>query len=104
MRAVDGRSGDGAAAADGGQVVVVADASLAAVQALIPDRDPAGHARAELAARAEVGFPPATRMAALEGAPATVEDAGEMLDLPPEAVLLVRCPSWGIPRASGNGC
>lgn len=78
-------------AADGGRVVVVAEASLAAVQALIR-WDPAGHARAELAARAEVGFPPATRMAALDGAPLTLVDVGETLDLPPEAVLLGPVP------------
>jgi primosomal protein N' (replication factor Y) (superfamily II helicase) len=100
-------------ATDGGQVVVVADASLAAVQTLIR-WDPAGHARAELAARVEVGFPPATRMAALEGAPATVEDASEMLDLPPEAVLLGPVPVLGgsegererllirVPRSAGS--
>jgi primosomal protein N' (replication factor Y) len=61
----------GAAAAvvphgDGGRVVVVADSSLPTVQALVR-WDPAGHAAEELAARAEVGFPPAVRMAAVEG-------------------------------------
>ncbi|TCK22760.1 primosomal protein N' (replication factor Y) [Pseudonocardia endophytica] len=53
--------------ADGGRVVVVADSSLPTVQALVR-WDPAGHAVDELAARAEVGFPPAVRMAAVEGA------------------------------------
>ncbi|MDQ2790629.1 MAG: primosome assembly protein PriA, partial [Actinomycetota bacterium] len=57
--------------------------------------DPAGHARAELAARAEVGFPPATRMAALDGAPVTLADAVETLDLPPAAVLLGPVPVQG---------
>ncbi len=81
-------------AADGGRVVVVADSSLAAVQALVR-WDPAGHARAELAARAELGFPPAARMAALDGAPATLVDAGEALDLPPGAALLGPVPVPG---------
>jgi primosomal protein N' (replication factor Y) len=79
-------------AAEGGRVVVVAEASLAAVQALVR-WDPAGHARAELAARAELGFPPAARMAALDGAPATLADAGEALDLPPGAALLGPVPA-----------
>ncbi|HET9257597.1 MAG TPA: primosome assembly protein PriA, partial [Pseudonocardiaceae bacterium] len=55
-------------AAEGGRVIVVADASLSAVQALIR-WDPAGHASTELAARAELGFPPSVRMAALDGTP-----------------------------------
>jgi primosomal protein N' (replication factor Y) len=58
-------------AIDGGRVVVVAEASLSAVQALIR-WDPAGHASAELAARTELGFPPAVRIAALDGAPETL--------------------------------
>ena len=51
---------------DGGRVVVMADRGLPSVQALVR-WDPVGHAAAELAARAEVGFPPAVRMAAVEG-------------------------------------
>jgi primosomal protein N' (replication factor Y) (superfamily II helicase) len=58
---------------DGGRVVVMAEAQLPVVQALVR-WDPAGHAAAELASRAEVGFPPAVRMAAVEGAPASVAD------------------------------
>ena len=57
-------------AADGGRlgrVVVVADAGLPPVQALVR-WDPAWHAGRELAARREVGFPPAVRMASVEGA------------------------------------
>ncbi|HEY6423073.1 MAG TPA: primosomal protein N' [Pseudonocardiaceae bacterium] len=79
-------------AANGGRVVVVAEASLAAVQALIR-WDPAGHASAELAARTELGFPPAVRMAALDGAPDTL--AG--LDLPEGADLLGPVPIAGEP-------
>ena len=41
--------------------------------------DPVGHAAAELAARAEVGFPPAVRMAAVEGSAAAVAEVlGEL--------------------------
>ncbi|MBV9163103.1 MAG: primosomal protein N' [Pseudonocardiales bacterium] len=80
-------------ATDGGRVVVVAESSLAAVQALVR-WDPAGHARAELAARAELGFPPAARMAALDGAPATL--AG--LDLPHWVELLGPVPVPGQPE------
>ncbi|MGH3719355.1 MAG: primosome assembly protein PriA [Pseudonocardiaceae bacterium] len=84
-------------AADGGRVVVVAESSLAAVQALVR-WDPAGHARAELAARAELGFPPAARMAALDGAPATLTAAGDALDLPSGAALLGPVPAPGEPE------
>ena len=58
-------------AGDGGVVTVVAEASIPTVQSLIR-WDPAGHARAELAARAEVGLPPAVHMAALDGSGAAV--------------------------------
>ncbi|MGQ0572649.1 MAG: primosome assembly protein PriA [Pseudonocardia sp.] len=64
-------------AGDGGRVVVGADAGLPVVQALVR-WDPAGHAAAELAARTEVGFPPAVRMAAVEGS------AGAAAEVPAE--------------------
>jgi primosomal protein N' (replication factor Y) (superfamily II helicase) len=54
-----------------GTVLVHADAALPAVQALIR-WDPAGFAERELADRAELGFPPAVRMAAVAGEPAAV--------------------------------
>ncbi len=57
----------------GGRVVVMAEAAEPAVQALVR-WDPAGHAAAELASRAEVGFPPAVRMAAVEGSAAALEE------------------------------
>jgi primosomal protein N' (replication factor Y) len=77
-------------ATDGGRVVVVADASLSAVQALIR-WDPAGHAAAELAARGELGFPPAVRMAALDGTPEVLAD----LEIPPGAEVLGPVPVPG---------
>ncbi len=58
-------------ASAGGRVVVGADGAIPAVQALIR-WDPAGHAAAELAARRELGFPPAVAMAAFEGDEAAV--------------------------------
>ncbi len=58
-------------AADGGRVVVVADRGLAPVQALTR-WDPAGAAARELADRTALGFPPATRMAAVDGSVAAV--------------------------------
>ncbi len=63
---------------DGGRVVVMADSADLTVQALVR-WDPVGHAAAELAARAEVGFPPAVRMAAVEGTAAAVAEVlGEL--------------------------
>jgi primosomal protein N' (replication factor Y) len=96
-------------AVDGGRVVVVAEASLPAVQALIR-WDPAGHASAELTARTELGFPPAVRMAAVDGSPDTL--AG--LDVPAGAEVLGPVPVAGksegererllirVPRAKGS--
>ena len=66
---------------DGGRVVVVAESSVAAVQALVR-WDPAGHAGAELDARAELGLPPAVRMAALDGDPEALRGLLEVLHLP----------------------
>ncbi|WP_436838486.1 primosomal protein N' [Nocardia nova] len=59
-----------------GEVLVMAEPSLPTVQALVR-WDPIGHARHELAARVEVRFPPAVRLAALDGTTATI---GELLD------------------------
>ncbi|WP_433734567.1 primosomal protein N' [Nocardia sp. CA-129566] len=58
-----------------GQVIVMAEPSLPTVQALLR-WDPVGHARAEVASRAEVGFPPAVRMAAIDG---TSDSIAELL-------------------------
>ncbi|GAA4537512.1 primosomal protein N' [Pseudonocardia xishanensis] len=64
--------------ADGGRVVIVADSAIPVVQALVR-WDPAGFAAEELAARAEVGFPPAVRMAAVEGTPGAVADVVDLV-------------------------
>jgi primosomal protein N' (replication factor Y) len=81
----------------GGRVVVVAEASLTPVQALVR-WDPAGHAATELAARTELGFPPAVRIAALDGAPEMLAELSETLELPPEGELLGPVP---LPAKSG---
>ena len=76
---------------DGGRVIVGADSSLPTVQALIR-WDPAGHAEVELAARRELGFPPAVAMAAVEGSAAGVASFMAGLRLPREAEVLGPVP------------
>jgi primosomal protein N' (replication factor Y) len=71
----------------GGRVVVSAEPELPVVQALVR-WDPAGHADTELKARGEVGFPPAVRMAAVDGAPDAVAALLEGARLPPTAEVL----------------
>jgi primosomal protein N' (replication factor Y) len=74
------------------RVLLVADRGLAAVQALTR-WDPAGAAARELADRTEVGFPPATRMASVEGTPAAVAAFVRDLHLPPGGELLGPVPA-----------
>ncbi|MGH4022031.1 MAG: primosome assembly protein PriA, partial [Pseudonocardiaceae bacterium] len=81
-------------ASDGGRVVVVADAALRPVQALVR-WDPAGHAAAELADRRELSFPPVVRMAAVDGPPATLAGFADSLELPADAELLGPVPLPG---------
>jgi primosomal protein N' (replication factor Y) (superfamily II helicase) len=76
----------------GGSVVVLAEASFPAVQALVR-WDPAGFAERELAERAELGFPPAVRMAAVTGAPAAVADFVGSTGLPDRAEVLGPVPA-----------
>ncbi|MDQ3154699.1 MAG: primosome assembly protein PriA, partial [Actinomycetota bacterium] len=78
-------------AADGGRVIVVADSSLGPVQALVR-WDPAGHATAELAARAELDFPPVSRMAAVQGSSAALAEFADTVDLPAGVELLGPVP------------
>ena len=56
-----------------GRVVCVADRGLAPVQALVR-WDPAGAAARELAERTELGFPPAVRLASVQGVPSAVAE------------------------------
>ncbi|WP_332838642.1 primosomal protein N' [Nocardia bovistercoris] len=74
-----------------GQVVVVAEPSLPTVQALVR-WDPVGHARAEVDARAEVGFPPAVRMAAIDGATDAIDELLRLATLPADAEVLGPVP------------
>ncbi len=78
-------------AAEGGSVVVVADAGLPVVQALIR-WDPATFAGRELAERAELRFPPAARMASLSGPPAAVQALLAAVKLPGDAEILGPLP------------
>jgi primosomal protein N' (replication factor Y) len=79
---------------DGGSVVVVADASLPVVQAMIR-WDPATFAERELAERRELRFPPAARMAALSGPHNAVRALLDAADLPPGAEILGPVPVAG---------
>jgi primosomal protein N' (replication factor Y) (superfamily II helicase) len=73
--------------ADGGAVVVVADAALPPVQALVR-WDPVSYAERELAERRELRFPPAVRVAAMTGPPDAVRDVLAAAGLPAGAEVL----------------
>ena len=93
----------------GGTVVVGADAGIPAVQALVR-WDPAGFASRELAERSELGFPPASRIAALTGAPAAVAELLAATELPAGAQVVGPVPVGEeaervlvrVPRAQGG--
>jgi primosomal protein N' (replication factor Y) (superfamily II helicase) len=88
----------------GGRVVVVAEPTLRPVQALVR-WDPAGFAATELGERAELGFPPVSRMASLTGSPAAVADLLALVRLPPGADVLgpVELPPDGSARGAPGG-
>ncbi|MGQ4384483.1 primosomal protein N' [Streptomyces sp. SAS_270] len=90
--------------AAGGTVVVVAEPTLRPVQALVR-WDPVGHAVRELAERAELGFPPVSRMAAVSGAPEALAGFLAAVQLPGDAEVLgpVALPvtDAGRPRRAG---
>jgi primosomal protein N' (replication factor Y) len=79
-------------AQDGGRVVVVADGSLAPVQALVR-WDPGWFAARELAERRDLGFPPAARMASVTGQAAAVAELLSLARLPDGAELLGPVPA-----------
>ncbi|MFI1940515.1 primosomal protein N' [Streptomyces purpureus] len=85
--------------ADGGTVVVVAEPTLRPVQALVR-WDPVGHAQRELAERAELGFPPVSRMAAVSGRPEALEAFLATAELPRDAEVLGPVP-LPVTRPSG---
>jgi primosomal protein N' (replication factor Y) (superfamily II helicase) len=74
-----------------GQVIVMAEPSLATVQALVR-WDPVNHAAAELAARADVGFPPAVRLAAIDGTTASIAELLDAATLPDGTEILGPVP------------
>lgn len=88
----------------GGTVVVVAEPTLRPVQALVR-WDPVGHAVRELGERAELGFPPVSRMAAVSGPVEAVAEFLRTAELPPDAEVLGPVPlavtAAGRPRRVG---
>jgi primosomal protein N' (replication factor Y) len=88
-----------------GSVVVLAEATLPAVQALIR-WDPVHFSERELAERTELGFPPAVRMAAITGSPDAVTEFVGSAALPPQAEVLGPVGGYGgtsSPPMSGGG-
>ncbi|MEU1121785.1 primosomal protein N' [Streptomyces sp. NPDC005879] len=89
----------------GGTVVVVAEPTLRPVQALVR-WDPVGHAVRELAERAELGFPPVSRMAAVSGTPEALTEFLSGAELPGDAVVLGPVPvreAGPVPARRGGG-
>lgn len=74
-------------AAEGGVVAVAAESAAAPVQALVR-WDPAAFARRELADRAELGYPPAARIAELTAPYSALDDFMAVLALPEGAEIL----------------
>ncbi|MEV3860109.1 primosomal protein N' [Streptomyces sp. NPDC050095] len=75
----------------GGTVVIMAEPTLRPVQALVR-WDPVGHAVRELADRAELGFPPVSRMASVSGAPEALSGFLGAVQLPADAEVLGPVP------------
>jgi primosomal protein N' (replication factor Y) (superfamily II helicase) len=84
----------------GGPVVVLAEAELPAAQALIR-WDPVTFSERELAERAELGFPPAVRMAAVTGPSSAVAEFVRSADLPDQAEVLGPVPQGGSGAPAG---
>ncbi|WP_411125494.1 primosomal protein N' [Streptomyces sp. x-19] len=91
--------------AAGGAVAVIAEPTLRPVQALVR-WDPVGHAVRELAERAELGFPPVSRMAAVAGRSDDVAGLLGAAELPAGAEVLgpvpLPVPDPGRPRRPGD--
>jgi primosomal protein N' (replication factor Y) len=87
-------------AARGGRVIVHADGSVPVVQALIRS-DPGWFAERELAERAELGFPPAVKMASVTGRPQAVADFLALARLPDSADTLGPVPVGSVDRGKG---
>lgn len=91
--------------AEGGTVAVIAEPTLRPVQALVR-WDPVGHAVRELAERAELGFPPVSRMASVAGRGEDVVELLRTAELPSGAEVLgpvpLPVPDPGRPRRPGD--
>jgi primosomal protein N' (replication factor Y) len=90
---------------EGGTVVVVAEPTLRPVQALVR-WDPVGHAQRELAERAELGFPPVSRMASVAARVGVLGPFLESASLPDAVEVLGPVPlplaDPGRPRRPGD--
>ncbi|MFI9274658.1 primosomal protein N' [Kitasatospora sp. NPDC052896] len=86
-------------AAQSGVVVIVAEPGARPVQALVR-WDPAGHAGLELDERAQLRFPPVSRMASVTGSPGAVADLLALTRLPEGTDLLGPVP---LPAPGGRG-
>jgi primosomal protein N' (replication factor Y) len=91
-----------ALAAPRAPIIVLADAAPPPVQALVR-WDPAGHAEREIAERSALGFPPAVRMAAIDGTPEAIAALLGHAVLPPTADVLGPVPLPGGGRAYPAG-
>jgi primosomal protein N' (replication factor Y) (superfamily II helicase) len=88
-------------AAAGGAVVIVADAGIPAVQALIR-WDPVTHSQRELSERNQLRFPPSVRMASLTGPADAVTALLDAASLPESAEVLGPVPG-GYPGPDSPG-
>lgn len=90
---------------EGGTVVIVAEPTLRPVQALVR-WDPVGHAQRELGERAQLGFPPVSRMASVTGRAEAIAAFVATAGLPGDAELLGPVPlpvtDPGRPRRPGD--
>ena len=90
---------------EGGTVVIVAEPTLRPVQALVR-WDPVGHAQRELAERAQLGFPPVSRMASVTGRAETIAAFVAVAQLPGDVEVLGPVPlpvtDPGRPRRPGD--
>lgn len=88
-------------ASAGGVVFIAAEPAAAAVQAVVR-WDPAGFARRELADRAELGYPPAARIAELTAPYTALAELLEALRLGEDTQLLGPTALAGAPGADGE--
>ena len=88
-------------ASSGGRVVVMAESELRPVQALVR-WDPAWHAELELVEREELGFPPAKRVAAVDGTPDAIGALLDVAELPASGEVLGPVPIGEVDEDGGS--